>query len=164
MTIAKDWIYPSLPIDEIEVGRGLVTWVAASKAADLQRNPSRLRRQGGELHLVAHISQPLDKSIFLSLLAAAVEVVGAKIQIHGSVFEHVIDGREDGSGNGDNRLLGAAPRSDAVELSLKVGALGSCGRPGALHQRSLEPGRSLANATGSALARALVIARADARP
>jgi len=116
------------------------------------------------LHLITELCQSFNQAVFLPILGAAIEVAGAEIQIHRSVFEHLVDGRENGGGDGDNGLLGAAPRSDAVELSLKVGVRGSRGRPSALHQCSLEPGRALANATRSALARTLIVARADARP
>jgi len=42
----------------------------------------------------------------------------AEILVEGSILEHVIDCGEDGGGDGHDRLLGAAPGFDAVELGL----------------------------------------------
>jgi hypothetical protein len=46
----------------------------------------------------------------------------------------------------------------------QVGVLLAHRRPGALHQRGLQPRRTLAQASGAALAGALVVARTDASP
>ena len=110
------------------------------------------------------VSQSFDEAVFLPLLGTGVEVVGAEVLIHGSVLEHVIDGREDRSRDGDDRLLGATPGSDAVELSLQIAVFLARRRPGTLHECGFEPGRALANARGSALARTLVVARTEGRP
>jgi hypothetical protein len=61
-----------------------------------------------------------------------------------------------GQDTGERR---AAPRLDAQELGLQVAILLPHRRPGALHQRGLEPGGALAQAIGSALAGALVVAQ-----
>ena len=55
----------------------------------------------------------------MPVLVALVEVVGAEILIHGSILQHVIDGREDGRSNGYDRLVDTAPRSDAVVQCLE---------------------------------------------
>ena len=48
---------------------------------------------------------------------------------------------------------------DAIVLGLEVAVFLSYRRPGALDQRGFEPGSTLAQAIGSALAGALVVAR-----
>src|SRR5262249_28721020 len=79
-------------------------------------------------------------------------------------LEHVVDGGEDRGGDRHDRLLGASLRFDAVELGVEIAVFFAHRCPGALHQCGLEPGRSLANARGAALAGALIAARADTRP
>src|SRR5215471_9628522 len=100
----------------------------------------------------------------MALLGAWIKVVRAEVLIEGPVLEHVIDGRKYRCRDGQDRLLRATPRADAVKLSLEVGAFRSCRRPGALHQGGLEPGRALADAGRSALACAFIVARANASP
>src|ERR1700730_16565501 len=58
----------------------------------------------------------------------------------------------------------STPRLDTQELGLQVAILLAHRRPGALHQRGLEPGGALAHAIGSALAGALVVARTHTGP
>jgi hypothetical protein len=55
--------------------------------------------EGGKLHGVSEIGEPLNETLFLLLLVAAMDVVGAEILMHGSVLEHVVDGREDRRGD-----------------------------------------------------------------
>src|SRR5262249_40587271 len=100
----------------------------------------------------------------MALLGAWIKVVRAEVLIEGPVLEHVIDGRKYRCRDGQDRLLRATPRADAVKLSLEIGAFRSCGRPGALHQGGLEPRRALANPRRTTLACTLVAARADACP
>jgi len=40
--------------------------------------------------------------------------------LHRPILEHVVDGGQDGGDDGHDRLFGAAPGFDAVELSLQV--------------------------------------------
>src|SRR5215471_12172724 len=100
----------------------------------------------------------------MALLGAWIKVVRAEVLIEGPVLEHVIDGRKYRCRDGQDRLLRATPRADAVKLSLEIGAFRSCRRPGALHQGGLEPRRALANPRRTTLACTLVAARADACP
>src|ERR1700746_2234098 len=102
--------------------------------------------------------------MFLLVLVAPLEVIGAEVLIRLSLLEHVVDGGEDRGGDGHDRLLRTAPRLDVVELGAQVSVLLPHRRPGALHQRSLEPGRTLTQASGAALAGALIVAWADAGP
>jgi hypothetical protein len=91
-------------------------------------------------------------------------MIGAKVFVHRPILEHVVDGGQDGGEDGHDRLLWAAPGSDAVELSLQVAVFLFYRRPGALHQRSFKPGTALAQAIGSTLAGTLVVARTYAGP
>ena len=49
-------------------------------------------------------------------------MTGAKVLVHRSVLEHVIDGGQDGGNDGHDRPLGAAPGFDVIELGLQVAA------------------------------------------
>src|SRR5216683_368485 len=117
-----------------------------------------------DLHSIAKFSQAFDQAIFLLVGGTTIEVIAAEILICRPVLEHVVDRGKDGGGDGHDRLLGAAPGFDAVELGLQVAVFLFYRRPGALHQRGLEPGSSLAQAIGSTLAGTLVVARTYAGP
>src|SRR5216683_1928306 len=110
-----------------------------------------------DLHSIAKFSQAFDQAIFLLVGGTTIEVIAAEILICRPVLEHVVDRGKDGGGDGHDRLLGAAPGFDAVELGLQVAVFLFYRRPGALHQRGLEPGSSLAQALGSTLAGTLVV-------
>src|SRR5215472_10692739 len=96
--------------------------------------------KGCERHRVPEVSKAFEETVLLPFLGVGIEVVGTEVLIHRSVLEHVIDGREERSRNGNNSLLGAAASSDAVVLGLEIAALLAGRGPGALHQRGLEPG------------------------
>ena len=68
-----------------------------------------------------------------------VEVVGAEILVERPVLEHVVDGAQEGGGDGADGFLGASAGLDAVELGLEIAALGSDGRPGAREERCFQP-------------------------
>src|SRR6266853_1505149 len=89
---------------------------------------------GGErrdLHSVAKVVQTFDQSFFLLVGGTAIEVIAAEVLIHRPVLKHVVDGGKDGGGDGHDRLLGAAPGFDAVELGLQVAVFVFYCRPGA---------------------------------
>ena len=65
----------------------------------------------------------------------AIEVIGAKVLIRRAVLEHVIDGGQDGCGDGHDCLLGTTPGFDAVELGLQIAVFLFYRGPGALHTR-----------------------------
>src|SRR5262245_53515896 len=88
---------------------------------------------------VAEVGQAFEEAIGLLGLGATVEVLGAEVLIGSSVLEHVIDGGEDGSRDGNDCLLCSAPRLDTVELGAQVAVLLIHGGPGSLHQSGLEP-------------------------
>ena len=89
---------------------------------------------------ITEFLQTRDEAPGLHGFGSAVEVVGAKIVVMGAVFEHVIGGGEDRGGEGADRLFGAAPGAQAMELGLEIAAVFARGRPGALDQGGLEPG------------------------
>src|SRR5229473_2259453 len=90
-----------------------------------------------DLHSIAKFSQAFDQAIFLLVGGTTIEVIAAEILICRPVLEHVVDRGKVGGGDGHDRLLGAAPGFDAVELGLQVAVFLFYRRPGALHQRGL---------------------------
>ena len=91
-------------------------------------------------------------------------MIWAEVPILGAILEHVISSGEDRSSHSADGLLGAASRTQPVELRLCVTGLLAAGGPGALHERRLQPRRTLAEPGGSAFAGALVISRTKASP
>ena len=75
----------------------------------------------------------------------------------GSIFENVIDRRQDRGCDRADRFLWAAPALDAEKLRAVIAVFLAFGRPGALHQRHLQPGIALAQARRFAFAGALVL-------
>ena len=73
-------------------------------------------------------------------LGAFVEVVCAEVLVEGAIFEHVVSGSEDGSGDSTDGLLGAAAGSNAQVLSVEVSFLGARGCPSSLDRSGLDPG------------------------
>src|SRR5260370_41833813 len=120
--------------------------------------------EGFEFHSVAKVCQPFDQAIFLLVGGPALEVVAAEVLIHRAVLEHVVDGGKDGGDDGHDRLLGAAPGFDTVELGLQVAVFLFYRRPAALYQRGLKPISALTLTIGSPFASALAIARTYASP
>jgi hypothetical protein len=97
-------------------------------------------------------------------LGTAVEMVGTEILIDSSVFEHVVEGGEDGGGDGTDRFLRPAAAAQAQVLSLVVASLFVFGCVGTLNDGRLKPLRTFAKSVRSALPGALVVARAHASP
>ena len=90
-------------------------------------------------------------------------MIWAEVPIPGAVLEHVVDGGEDRSSHGADGLLGAASRTQPVELRLHI--TGLLARGGPAHWTSgLQPRRALAQPGGSAFAGALVVAGTKASP
>ena len=75
----------------------------------------------------------------------------------GAVLEDVIDGGEDRSCDRADCFLRAASALDAEKLRAVIAVFLAFGRPGALHQRHLQPGIALAQARRFAFAGALVL-------
>jgi hypothetical protein len=78
------------------------------------------------------VLQTVDEAQNVLAFGALVEVVCAEVLIEGAVFEHVVGGGEDGSGDGDNGLLWITPGAEAQVSSLEVTSFFARGRPGAV--------------------------------
>jgi len=114
----------------------------------------------GEAELGDLLGEPLG----VGFGRGASEVVWPEVLVEGAIAQHVVGGGEDGGCDGADGLLGSTAVAQALELGLQVAGLLACGGPGALDQRRLEPGCSVAQAVGAALAGALVVARAQPGP
>ena len=83
--------------------------VTPDKIRNLRRNTplstgATLVGKGRELDGVPEVGQSLNEAALLPFFGAGIEVAGAEVLVHRSVFEHVIDGREDRGGDRHNRL------------------------------------------------------------
>src|SRR5580698_9269903 len=119
-----------------------------ARTAQQAPKPGQTHGSGGErldLYSVAKIGQTFDQTFLLLVGRVAIEVIAAEVLVHRPVLEHVVDGGKDGGDDGHDRLLGAAPRFDAIELSLQVAVFLFDRGPGALHHRGFEPGTALAH-------------------
>src|SRR5580704_18848324 len=79
-----------------------------------------LAGSGCECHIVAKVSQTFNQAVGLLAFGSVLKVIGAEVLIQGSILEHVIDCGEDGSSDGHDRLLRAAPRLEPQELGLQI--------------------------------------------
>ena len=68
-----------------------------------------LAGSGCECHIVAKVSQTFNQAVGLLAFGSVLKVIGAENLIQVSILEHVIDCGEDGSSDGHDRLLRAAP-------------------------------------------------------
>src|ERR1700694_1087891 len=116
------------------------------------------------VHGEAHVFEAPDQALGLCDLGAAVEMIGTEILIYSSVFEHVVHCRENGGGDGADRLLWPAAALQAQILGLQIAPLFVLGRPAALDERGLEPLRAFAQTARSAFPGTLVVARTQAGP
>src|SRR6516225_2961204 len=123
-----------------------------------------LGSEGFDLHGVAKVSEAFDQTSFFLVIGAVVKVFATEVVIHRPILKHVVDGREDGGGDGHDSLLRTAAGFDSVKLRLQVAVLLILCCPGALHQRGFEPGSPLAQAVGSALAGTLIASRTYSSP
>jgi hypothetical protein len=121
-------------------------------------------RHGLEFDGKAELGEAFDEAARLRVGPPTNEVSGSEIFIERAVFEHVIDGREDGGRDSADRFLRSAPTAQSHELRVQVGGFGARGRPSALNEHGLEPGGSPAQARRPALAGTFVIARTQASP
>src|ERR1041384_5042829 len=111
---------------------------------------------GRELDGVAEVGEAADEPPGLDLPGTPVEVVGVEVRVGGAVLEHVVGRGQDRGRHRADRLPRPAAAAQAVVLGLQVARLLAARRPGALHERGLEPRRALAQPDGAALAGALV--------
>src|SRR5882762_3852045 len=95
---------------------------------------------------IAKVFKALHQALGLRDLGTAVEMVGTEILIDGSVLEHVVDGGENGGGNGTDGFLRPAAATQAQVLSLAIASLFVFGRLGTLNQGRLKPLRKIGRA------------------
>src|SRR5437899_1626037 len=135
-------------------------------ARPLGRANRRLRSGGEWLDFdgIAKVFKALHQALGLRDLGTAVEMVGTEILVDGSVLEHVVDGGENGGGDGTDGFLWPAAAAQAQVLSLVIASLFVFGRLGTLDDGGLEPLRAFAKPVRSASPGALVVARTHARP
>ena len=120
--------------------------------------------QGLDLDVVSEALDFGDEAFDLAWLGSALEVIGAEILIECSFGDHMVGGCEDRGGDRPNSFFGAPPRTQTVELSLKIAALFAGSSPRALNEDRLQPGRAFAHAGGASLAGALVVPGTQPRP
>src|SRR5215469_9648410 len=93
-----------------------------------------------------------------------VEVIGTEVLVRGAPLQYVVTGSEDGTGDGDQRSLGASQCSQPPELGLQVSPFGfGCG-PSSFTQGSTQPGIASARGTALSFPTGLVVARTDPCP
>ena len=126
--------------------RKYVAKCCASFEAPLRGAPNKkqsLSCRGGlglgwvEIDGVSEAFELAHESLCVGFAGTIVKVIGTEIDVEGSVFEHVIDRREDGGGDGTDRLLRTAAAPQAQELGLQIAGLLAAGGPG-----GIGPGRS----------------------
>src|SRR5271167_208664 len=125
---------------------------------------SLLGSHGRDLDGESKVLQTVDQAQNVLAFGALVEVVCAQILVEGAVVKHVVGGGEDGSGDGDDGLLGATSGAQAEELRLEAASFFAGGRPGALDQCGLEPGGAFSYAVGASFSGALVVFGAESGP
>ena len=86
--------------------------------AGLNRNLIPLERGKGAGE--SELGDLADEAVGLILGGGAAEVVGAEVLVEGAVAQHVVGGGENGGGDGADRLLGAAPVAQALELGAEI--------------------------------------------
>ena len=81
-----------------------------------------------ELDYKSKGSDSFGKIVGGALRVLGATVVGSKILIERSVFQHVIGGAQHGGGNGDDRLFMAETRCETEIAGSHAGALHFCRR------------------------------------
>src|SRR6266446_4555554 len=113
---------------------------------------------------IAKVFEALHQALGLRDLGTAVEMVGTEILVDGSVFEHVVDGGENGGGDGTDGFLWPAAAAKAQVLSLVIASLFVFGRLSTLNHGRLEPLRTFAKPVRASSPGALVVAWTQASP
>src|SRR5215212_11736576 len=138
-------------------------WIACRR-----RPSSRMKRSwGGPLRegdVEAEFAELSGEASGETGSLGALKVIGPKIVIRRPAFQHVVNRRQHGGRHGHNRLAGAPARFEPLEQRMQVASLDARRTPGALHQDSLEPGSAGPEPGGAALARTLVVLRAQPGP
>src|SRR6266851_9537038 len=119
---------------------------------------------GFEVNGVAEALEPANRAADDVLAIAFVEVGLAEILVDGTASQQVVGRDQDAVADGDNGALFAAPRAESSKQGWQIGVFGLAGGPSRFGQRCPQPGAAFACASLLALAAALPIARAHARP
>lgn len=78
---------------------------------------------GLKLDVEAELGELGNQTLGFEVRRATVEMIGAKVAVFDTVFEHMIDRREQRSGDSADRLLWPASALQVVELGSVVAAL-----------------------------------------
>lgn len=113
-------------------------------------------------NFAAEIGESLDEPVDGLDLIAPVEVLGAEVVKLDAVAKHEVGGRQHGSCNRDDGLLGTTARPQSVKERLQVAALLAGSSPRGGDESGLQPVGTLAHSCGPSLASALVVAGAEA--
>src|SRR5688572_5832273 len=111
----------------------------------------------GESHIEAEFVELAGEASGEASALGTIEVIGAEIGVGDAALEHPVDGRQDGGGDGHERLAWPAASLEPVEQCPEIAALGADCNPSDLNEHGLEPGGPLAKLGGSALAGALIV-------
>src|SRR5690606_12951546 len=119
---------------------------------------------GGRAQIHA-VSEALKSLLELArgALLVALEVVGSEIFVVGVVLQHVVDGSEQGSSDGDNRLLLASPSTQSQELRSQIAVFAAHRSPSCLNHHSFQPALLLGSRSFELFV-ALVCSRLQTRP
>src|SRR6516162_362766 len=112
----------------------------------------------------AELGELPDKTARLGVRRAPIEVVGTEVAMRRIGSQHVIDGGEDGSGDGTDGLLRSAPGFQPLELRHVIAVFPAFGGPCALYEHGLQPRCTLAQTRGFHLACTLVLTGAQPSP
>jgi hypothetical protein len=127
-----------------------------------------LHRSGGlrnRLNLNSKTKFCVDGDMSTELdLGGPIEMVRTEITVFRAVLEDVRDGGQDRCCDSADGFLWSAPALEPEELGSIVAGFLALGRPCALHQHGLEPGRALAQARRLAFAGAFVLAGTQSAP
>src|SRR5215831_19869303 len=95
--------------------------------------------EGLELCREAELGELGEQPVGFGLRRASIEIVGTEIAMRQAGFEHVINGGQNGGGDGADCFLRSAPAAQAMELRTVVAVLRALGGPGTLHEHGLQP-------------------------
>src|SRR5215468_8778718 len=88
----------------------------------------------------------------------------AEILVLGSIFEHVVDGDQEGAGDGDDGSLFPSPRGQPAVEGAEIAVRFPGDAPGGFHQAGPQPGIALSRPARAPFPGRLVVAGADLGP
>src|SRR5262244_1151564 len=117
-----------------------------------------------QCHLIAESLDAVNRPPQGRLAITLVKVIAAQFPIRPARVQDMINDRQQGVSDGEDRPFAPTPPSQAMVLSREVGATRACGRPRRLHQALTQPRVALARAPTLTLAGTLLGARAQPCP